>query len=629
MKSNILFTALFIASLQEATSFAARSNPPSSSGTSSGTKKNFSKAKSKSTENKRQGYLKRSAGIKTKRKKPPKWEKEGDSLFFLHQSGINDQDAIKNEFSSPRQLLENKFSSDNANVYLDTKENKNDSALHEEEIKSTTPNRSPFMWGGLSAGPIMSPKLNALFPDPTPIQSKAFDVLSKSKKGSNPNVVIASPTGSGKTLSYLLPLLASTKRDAFGRILIATPTQDLAYQIQRVVDQLWDPINNYSGMYIVQPPQGDDINQIQSWTVAEMKLCKSPIIAGTPKSLSTLVSYCRRTKAGIFDNLSTIVLDEADRLLQTELVARGEKEYQKNSLTEQLIDEMKKMGVSFEKSKGDSARLVCVSATIGRTIRRQMMEMTGSSSIDKAATLITADDRTVKDETKRRNSLLPSTIQHQYALYEDEKQLVKSIWETMKNLSPAPTLVFPGKKGVVAMVEELQAFNLGNVNTLRDEVHWDESAEENSSEIESWSSAPIFVVGEKFARGLDIPNVKYVFLTAPPTSPAAYAHLAGRTGRGVGNKGDAITLVREMKEAIRLVSLAGALGLTFAPASNMYDSSSDIHPSDDDVKITKPEDSEEKPDLGALSVIELKDLLREKGLKVSGRKAELIERLQS
>ena len=174
------------------------------------------------------------------------------------------------------------------------------------------------------------------------------------------------------------------------------------------------------------------------------------------------------------------------------------------------------------------------------------------------------------------------------------------------------------------MVQGLQSFSLDYVNTLRDEVHWDESAEENSSDSDSWEKTPIFVVGEKFGRGLDIPNVKYVILAAPPTSPAAYAHLAGRTGRG-GKEGISVTFVQGMKEAIRLVSLADALGVKYAFVASSINLDNYSTCENNGIGNEQLLDLE----LDKLSVAQLKDKLREKGLKVTGRKSELIERLRS
>ena len=528
------------------------------------------------------------------------------------QSDAKYVDAVK-DFSSPKKFLESKFDTQsNESKKRDTKEQKRTTEGKEESKPG-----SPFMWGNVSAGPLLAPKLNSLFSGgPTDIQARSFSVLSKSN---SENAVIASPTGTGKTLAFILPLIANAKRDECGRIMIVTPTLELASQIQRVVDQIWGTKNNRSGMYIVKPPETE---QVYDLFAAEIKLTKAPIIAGTPKSLMQFVSYCKQNNNGLFDYVSTIVLDECDRLLQTDLKARGTD--QKESPTVELLYQLKRMGLSFNSKDKNRARLVCASATIGRTLRTQIMEITDSTSIDKAANLITADGRTGKNESARRNSLLPATIVHSYTLYEGDTNLIEALGSTMKTLKPGRSIIFPGKMGVVAMAEQLQQrLKLQNVNTLRDEVHWDESAEENAATTTSWEDAPIFVVGEKFARGLDISKIEYVFLAATPTNAAAYAHLAGRTGRGNEN-GNAITLVQGMKEAIRIAAVSDALGIPFVSteAGKIITSV----PFNDDKSETSDDEVDTKS-LNNLSVVQLKDMLRERGLKVSGRKIELIERL--
>lgn len=78
-----------------------------------------------------------------------------------------------------------------------------------------------------------------------------------------------------------------------------------------------------------------------------------------------------------------------------------------------------------------------------------------------------------------------------------------------------------------------------------------------------WATVPVYVIGERFARGLDLPDVRYVTMLSPPSSAAGYAHMAGRTGRR-GRAGTAITLVRPRDgEVRRLAAIADALGLKF------------------------------------------------------------------
>jgi superfamily II DNA/RNA helicase len=85
----------------------------------------------------------------------------------------------------------------------------------------------------------------------------------------------------------------------------------------------------------------------------------------------------------------------------------------------------------------------------------------------------------------------------------------------------------------------------------------------------------VYIIGERFARGLDLPNVEYVAMLSPPSSAAGYTHMAGRTGR-VGRRGTAFTFVRpKNNEVKRLVAIAETLGIKFNVVSS--DSETDIH----------------------------------------------------
>ena len=62
------------------------------------------------------------------------------------------------------------------------------------------------------------------------------------------------------------------------------------------------------------------------------------------------------------------------------------------------------------------------------------------------------------------------------------------------------------------------------------------------------------------ARGLDIPEVDYVFNLDVPESPHVYLHRAGRTARA-GAKGTVVTLA-DAKEAMKLELLEQKLGIS-------------------------------------------------------------------
>jgi len=504
-----------------------------------------------------------------------------------------------------------------------------------------------------------------------------------------PNAVLASPTGTGKTLAYLLPMLTVTERgnNVSGggsnvRIMIVTPTVELAYQIQTVVDRLWPPppLSNLarsslsssettgpSSLYVV------GTNQDMELTTKEIYSQGPSLVAGTPKAINGLISYCTKMereekmedllsagaggwgyngrsrgsrgkkKDGIFSNLQIVVLDEADRLLKTEKTARLRLQRSRDrdaslekrrrpsfpsssssvdsSQTHELLNSITRTNPNLTLSLSQQTsfstatttlQLICVSATVGRTLRRQIMDITEAPNIDGAATLVCGegDGRLVvgkkknkkkkkvgddedgeeedeydeeEEEIQRRRSLLPGEewLQHAYALHDDDDEsgnlggmeedcIRQTIWKTMEKLPPAPCLIFPGKDGVTKVCDFLSSpvggddsdgdgggCGLENIRTLRGKyvapttTAEDDNGEELSSSssstttttttsYSSWKTTPVYVIGERFARGLDLPDIQYVLISTPPTSGALYAHLAGRTGRkksGGGGEG--------------------------------------------------------------------------------------------
>jgi ATP-dependent RNA helicase DeaD len=70
---------------------------------------------------------------------------------------------------------------------------------------------------------------------PTDIQEKAFPVLNKSN-----DAWLSSPTGSGKTFAYLLPLLKHLNLDSIDlQVIILAPTHELAAQIHECIRTLY------------------------------------------------------------------------------------------------------------------------------------------------------------------------------------------------------------------------------------------------------------------------------------------------------------------------------------------------------------------------------------------------------
>jgi superfamily II DNA/RNA helicase len=343
-------------------------------------------------------------------------------------------------------------------------------------------------------------------------------------------------------------------------------------------------------------------------------------------------------------NLKAVVFDEADRLLRTEVKARDAVRARQLRESGETASFTQKKKRSIKRTKPQAEQLlndipvplgrlqvVCASATVGRTLRRQLMDLLQTPSLDKTAVLITAegDVRTGKDVEKRKASLLPDTLRHRYRLLPDIDKSspdngladsVAALHETMRSLDPpAPALVFPGKLGVEAVRNALAECGLKCVLGLKD-VHLSKEGA-----TKSWEDTQIFVIDNQFGRGLDVLGVRYVFLLSPPSSAAGYTHLSGRTGRN-GKEGTAITFTRP-REAHKLVAIADAVGLSFEDIAGDSKQASAL--SSAGSEESNPWRSLSESALKRKTVAELKDYLATQGvvLNDSSRilKADLLD----
>ena len=607
-------------------------------------------------------------------RKPPKWEKEGDDLyreivisspssstadgnrrlsFFQQQMLLGD--AIT--YEQARGLLQNVTSSTTNSAPAASKTKNSVKEIPDDTTNNIT--EPAFLWGGISVGPVWKSRLlQAGFHQPTPVQKDAFGILAASApKGkqkqsaavstTKKNVIIAAPTGSGKSLAFLLPLItAGTNEKLSGMVWIVTPTNELARQLQGVVLQLMattsakkDSSSEEGALelcHVLEMPanaEGNTSDEDESREKISIvsTIGQAPLLVGTPKLFLQLSKELRRDTTPedplqqlcgeLRDNLHTIVLDEADRLLQTEAVAR--RDYFRKELKEQnspvgskldakanakklrrldptptelLLHQL--LGTRNQATRPNNPytnanayqrqqrqlRVICASATVGRTLRRQVMNLVGASSMDQAAVLVTDQIRTKKDAVARKNNLLPETLTHKYYLSNRSQgkdtgstSVLDELSDMIASLPPAPMLIFPGRTGLRTLQQHLRDNSeISNVRGLED-IQLASTPSLKTEDIEtdslSWSETPIYVVSEKLGRGLDIPDIRYVVLMQVPSSAAGYTHLAGRTGRN-GNPGTAISFCAP-RQAPKLCIIAETLGISMDELpSNTGDSSS-------------------------------------------------------
>ncbi len=142
------------------------------------------------------------------------------------------------------------------------------------------------------------------FKTPTPIQDKIIEHVLQGL-----DVVGIADTGMGKTGAFLIPLIQKVLLNPQEKVLIVVPTRELATQINKEFKSFSRSINIYSVCCV----GGASINR----QISELKNYRNHFIVGTPGRLKDLI----QRKLINLSAFSTIVLDEADRMLDMGFIA--------------------------------------------------------------------------------------------------------------------------------------------------------------------------------------------------------------------------------------------------------------------------------------------------------------------
>ena len=333
--------------------------------------------------------------------------------------------------------------------------------------------------------------LDALgYASPTPVQSQAIPAILARR-----DLLAAAQTGTGKTAGFALPLLQRLTMEGpqvasnCVRVLILVPTRELAEQVHQSVHAYGAglPLRTavaYGGVSI--NPQ-------------MMKLRKGlDLLVATPGRLLDL----HRQNALKFQQLSTLVLDEADRMLDL----------------------------------GFSRELDQVFALLPQPRQTLLFSATFSDPIRAMAAKLLADPLNI--EVSPRNTTVKRI--RQWMVPVDKKRKPELFLHFLKKHGWRQVLVFvKTRKGVDQLAETLAGHGIA-----ADTIHGDKPQPARLRALERFKTgqAAILVATDVAARGLDIDDLPQVVNFDLPTVAEDYVHRTGRTGRA-GAAGEAISLV--------------------------------------------------------------------------------------
>lgn len=346
---------------------------------------------------------------------------------------------------------------------------------------------------------------------PTGIQSSGCPILLESR-----DLAAISPTGTGKTLSYLLPIMtllktpiSSSKADAGAgiRAIVLAPTRELAHQIYNECLKLaqgrkWRIVlfSKATAATLVDKGAQDKVD----------------IVMSTPLRLVSSIQSGHLS----LHNVRHLILDEADRMLDQEFITQ--------------VQEI------LAACTHERLQTAVFSATLPAGAERIALDMLRDP---------------IRVVVGLKDTPLPLIAQSLTYVADDHSKLPTLRAYLSQPYNP-PVLIFTSSQPrASSLAEELVLNGIPNVDCL----HAGMTKKERDDAVsrmrsgESW----VMISTEVMARGMDFKGVREVINYDFPRSVQSYVHRIGRTGRA-GREGKAVTYFTD-EDAPYLKSIANVL----------------------------------------------------------------------
>ncbi|MGB5460073.1 MAG: DEAD/DEAH box helicase [Eudoraea sp.] len=309
-----------------------------------------------------------------------------------------------------------------------------------------------------------------------PMQEEAISVIETTS-----NTILLSPTGTGKTLAFLLPLIKTLDPDCKDiQALILVPSRELAIQIEQVVRSMGSGFK-VNAVYGGRPMSKDKI---------ELKHLPA-ILIGTPGRIADHFSNDRFTK----DSIKTLILDEFDKSLEVGF----------ESEMKQIIHQLPHLN-----------KRVLTSAT-------QSLKVPGFVRLDQPATINYLKEKVVS-KLEIKTVISPT------------KNKLQTLVDLIGHLGNQSGIVFCNLR---ESIDEVSHFlNKNNINHSCFSGGMEQKDRERSLIKFRNGTSQILIATDLASRGLDIPELKFIIHYELPRTAEEFTHRNGRTAR-VASKGTA------------------------------------------------------------------------------------------
>ncbi|KAJ0657357.1 putative RNA helicase [Helianthus annuus] len=351
---------------------------------------------------------------------------------------------------------------------------------------------------------------------PTPVQMQAIPAALKGQ-----SLLVSAETGSGKTASYLIPIVsycAKFRKEAVAvtnlkkpLVMVLTPTRELCIQVEEQAKVLGKGLPFKTALVVGGDAMPKQIHRVQ--TGIEM-------IVGTPGRLIDLL-----TKYEIeLDSISVLVIDEVDCMLQ-------------KGFREQVMQIYRALS---------QPQVLLYSATVPVEVEKM------ASSLAKDVNIITVG---------KINK--PNQAVKQVVIWVESTRKKKKLFDilTSKQHFKPPAIVFVGSRLGADLLSEAITLTTG-LKSLA--IHGEKSMKERREALNLFmlGEIPVVVATGILGRGIDLLLVRQVIVFDMPNSIKEYVHQIGRASR-MGVEGSSILFVNEenrnlFPELIGILKSSGA-----------------------------------------------------------------------
>ncbi|KAJ3680805.1 hypothetical protein LUZ60_015294 [Juncus effusus] len=349
--------------------------------------------------------------------------------------------------------------------------------------------------------PLSEPTMKAIkemgFVNMTQIQARSIAPLMEGK-----DVMGAARTGSGKTLAFLIPAVELLHRVRFSPrngagVIVVCPTRELAIQTHGVAKDLLKYHSQTLGLVM-----GGNARR----TEAEILAKGINLLVATP---GRLLDHLHNTKGFIYKNLLSLIIDEADRILEAN-----------------FEEDMKQIF----KRLPEKRQTVLFSATQTKEVEEfTKLSLKKKEGTGEKPVYIGVDDT--------RPKVTVEGLEQGYCVIPSSKRFLVLYSFLKRNLNKKVMVFFSSCNSVKCHAELLRYIEVDC-----HDIHGKQKQQKRTTTFFDFCKAEtgILLCTDVAARGLDIPAVDWIVQYDPPDEPKEYIHRVGRTARGEGAKGHAL-----------------------------------------------------------------------------------------